>query len=206
MALEFGLLVGGILTVMLYSRVFYKDTIVYELSEHILLGTATGYVLVTGIKAIINNAVTPMQLEGKFIYLIPMILGLTLFFQLSKKTRLYSRIPLSIIVGVGLALTLRRVLLAYLIGYIKAAFKPIAGVDMLTSINNILILVGSISALMYFIMSKDQTGTFGYITKIGRAFLMVTFGAYMGTQEMSRFTLLAGRIEFVIKAFNLIAG
>ena len=82
MALEFGLLVGGILTVMLYSRVFYKDTIVYSLSEHILLGTATGYVLVTGIKAIVNNAVTPMQLEGKFIYLIPIFPMLSMYFQI----------------------------------------------------------------------------------------------------------------------------
>jgi len=205
MAIETGLLIGGILTVMLYTRVLYKDTILYDIAEHLLLGSATAYIFVTGIKSIMSNAITPIQNEGRYILIIPIILGLSLYTQLSEKTRYMSRIPLSIIVGVGLGLTIRRVLLANLVRYTQTAFRPFMGVDGFTAINNVIITLAMITSISYFLMSRDQTGTYGQVTRIGRIFLMVTFGAYFGGQIMGRLTLLAGRIEYLLKAFGIIS-
>lgn len=205
MAIETGLLVGGILTVMLYTRVLYKDTILYDIAEHLLLGSATAYIFVTGIKSIMSNAITPIQIEGKYTLIIPIILGLVLYTQLSEKTRYLSKIPLSIIVGVGLGLTIRRILLASLVRYTMTAFRPFLGVEPFTAINNLIITLGMIASMSYFVMSRDQTGTYGQVTKVGRIFLMITFGAYFGGQVMGRLTLLAGRIEYLLKAFGIIS-
>ena len=43
--------------------------------------------------------------------------------------------------------------------------------------NNIVLLLGTISSLMYFYFSKEQRGNFGKLTRVGIYFLMISFGA-----------------------------
>jgi hypothetical protein len=206
-ALEYGTVFGAIITIMLYTRVLYKDNVLYGISEHLFLGSAAGYLFVIGLKAINTNAVIPIISEGKYLLLIPLFIGLLLYVQVTPNRDLhrYSRIPTAILIGVGLGVTLRRVLVAYLVQYTFTIFKPFIGVETFTTINNLLVTIGVITALSYFIMSRAQTGTWGIVTKVGRYFLMAAFGAYFGTQVMGRLTILAGRIEYILLAFGIIS-
>ena len=65
--------------------------------------------------------------------------------------------------------------------------------------NDILILFGVISGLVYFFFSKEHKGTIGIISKIGIFFLMIKFGASFGYTVMGRISLLIGRFEELIE-------
>ena len=71
--------------------------------------------------------------------------------------------------------------------------------DIIGIINQIIILIGVISGLVYFFFSKEHKGTIGKISKIGIYFLMIKFGASFGFAVMGRVSLLIGRFEELIK-------
>jgi hypothetical protein len=49
--------------------------------------------------------------------------------------------------------------------------------------NNLVILVGTITGLLYFFFSKEHTGNFGKVTRVGIYFLMISFGASFGNKS-----------------------
>jgi len=63
----------------------------------------------------------------------------------------------------------------------------------------LIILVGTITGLLYFYFSREQTGAFGKVTKVGIYFLMISFGASFGFAVMGRISLLIGRLLDLIK-------
>lgn len=202
MAIEIGSVIGATLILMLFSWFLYKQTPLYDIAEGVLIGTGAGYSFVMGIKAVRDNAILPL-LKGELIWIIPILLGLVIYLQLSKKTMHFARIPIAIIIGVGLGLSIRRVLLAEIVGQIRASAIDFSALSPLGIINNIIILVGTITAISYFLMSKEQTGVFGNITRIGRLYLMATFGAMFGNAIFGNISVVAGRVEYILKAFGL---
>ncbi len=202
MAIEIGSVIGATLILMLFSWFLYKQTRLYDIAEGVLIGTGAGYSFVMGIKAVRDNAILPL-LKGELIWIIPILLGLVIYLQLSKKTMHFARIPIAIIIGVGLGLSIRRVLLAEIVGQIRASAIDFSALSPLGIINNIIILVGTITAISYFLMSKEQTGVFGNITRIGRLYLMATFGAMFGNAIFGNISVVAGRVEYILKAFGL---
>ena len=73
------------------------------------------------------------------------------------------------------------------------------GETILSSINTLLIMLGVISVLIYFIFSVEHKGAIGRVSKIGIWFLMISFGASFGYTVMGRLSLLIGRIQFLLK-------
>ena len=66
-------------------------------------------------------------------------------------------------------------------------------------ISSLVLLVGTISALIYFFFSKKHEGLVGKIGKLGIYFLMVSFGASFGFTVIGRISLLIGRFDDMIK-------
>ncbi|SVE32546.1 uncharacterized protein METZ01_LOCUS485400, partial [marine metagenome] len=66
-------------------------------------------------------------------------------------------------------------------------------------INQLIVLFGVISGLIYFFFSKEQKGVIGKVSKIGICFLMIKFGASFGYAVMGRISLLIGRFEELIQ-------
>ena len=64
--------------------------------------------------------------------------------------------------------------------------------------NNFIILIGTITGLMYFYFSREHTGNFGKLSKLGIYFLMISFGASFGFAVMGRISLLIGRFVDLI--------
>jgi len=67
----------------------------------------------------------------------------------------------------------------------------------LNSFNNLVLIVGTVTGIIYFYFSKEHKGIFGGAAKVGIYFLMITFGASFGYTVMSRMSLLIGRIDFL---------
>jgi hypothetical protein len=60
-------------------------------------------------------------------------------------------------------------------------------------VNNIILIIGTICALIYFFFSTKHEGIVGKISKTGIWFLMISFGAAFGFTVMARISLLIGR-------------
>ena len=65
--------------------------------------------------------------------------------------------------------------------------------------NSMILIVGTISALVYFFFSKKHEGILGKVSKVGIYFLMISFGASFGFTVMGRISLLIGRFDDLIK-------
>ncbi len=68
----------------------------------------------------------------------------------------------------------------------------------LETFNNLLIIIGVATTLVYFYFSKKHTGALGAGARIGVTFIMVAFGASFGYTVMARISLLIGRFYFLI--------
>jgi hypothetical protein len=66
-------------------------------------------------------------------------------------------------------------------------------------VNNIILIIGTICALIYFFFSTKHEGIVGKISKTGIWFLMISFGAAFGFTVMARISLLIGRFDELIK-------
>ncbi len=62
-------------------------------------------------------------------------------------------------------------------------------------LSNLLVLVGVCAGIFYFFFSKKHTGALGVVSKVGIAFLMMSFGASFGYTVMGRISLAIGRFQ-----------
>ena len=140
------------------------------------------------------------------IYLFPLLLGMMMLFSLYKPLSWMARWGIAYTVGMAAGLRAYGVLNSNVIGQVKNTIIPIVGTDLpffsLTGdsyFNNLIILIGTVTGLLYFYFSREQTGHFSKVTKVGIYFLMISFGASFGFAVMGRISLLIGRFLDLIK-------
>jgi len=181
-----GLLVGSIVSIGAYS-VLIGDNPISRITEHLYTGILAGYILTTNWDYINRNAVSRLS-QGNFIYIIPIILSLMLLGRLTPKYIWIFRYPIALTVGAGLGLAIRTTVVADLLGQIKATILP------LNSINNIVMIIGTLTAIAYFLWSTKYEGTYAQVNKVGRFFLLIAFGVTYGQTVSFRFELVIGRL------------
>jgi hypothetical protein len=184
-----GVMVYGICVFAMWSYL-YRENIAYRLIENVFVATGAATSLVFAIKYIQDNALTPLS-KGNVIYVGPLILGLMVFLFYNKQYRYLYRIPVAFLVGVGTALSIRGAISVSLYTQVLATIKPLfVPNNMLTSVNNIIVLVGLISVASYFIftfrMGKTVSGPVNILGKIGRYIMMAGFGASFGQVVIGR--------------------
>jgi hypothetical protein len=173
----------------------------YRIVEHLYVGVAAAHSLIMGWENLQNNAITPMVEEGEILKIIPIILGVLLYARFIKGQLWLSRIPMSALVGLGVGLTVRGTITAEFLNQINATLIP------LNSINNIIIVFGVISVLMFFYFTrKDTNPLFNYSGTIGRYIMMIAFGALFGNAAMGRMSLMIGRLRFLLVEWLGIGG
>ncbi len=137
--------------------------------------------------------------EMNLMYIIPLILGIMMLMSVFSKFGWFARWGIAYVVGMAAGLRSYGFLNSNVIGQIKGSAIPLVGdVSWTSVINGIIILIGTITGLMYFYFSKEHTGWFGKIGKTGIYFLMITFGASFGFAVMGRISLLIGRFDDLI--------
>lgn len=164
----------------------------YRLVEHLYVGVAAAHSMILGWENLQNNAFTPIA-DGEFLKVIPLVLGILLYARFIKGKLWLSRIPMAALVGIGVGLTVRGTITAEFLNQIRATLIP------LNSINNIIIVFGVISVLMFFYFTrKDTNPVFNYSGTVGRYIMMIAFGALFGNAAMGRMSLMIGRLRFLL--------
>ncbi len=165
----------------------------YRFVEHVYVGIGAAHSVVMGWESLQTKAFTPMIESGDYIKIIPLIVGLLLFARFFKGQMWLSRYPLAMLVGIGTGLTIKGTIGAQIINQIRATLVP------LNSINNIIIVLGVLTVLMFFYFTRKNTNpVFNTSSRIGRYVMMIAFGALFGNAVMGRMSLMIGRVQFLL--------
>ena len=141
----------------------------------------------------------------ELLYLLPFALGIMMLLRVSSILSWMARWGIAYTVGMAAGLRAYGFLNSNVLGQIKGSAFQIFNSDLpffaLASesiFNNFIILIGTITGLMYFYFSREHTGNFGKLSKLGIYFLMISFGASFGFAVMGRISLLIGRFVDLI--------
>ena len=135
--------------------------------------------------------------EMSWIYIIPFTLGIFMLLRLVPRLGWLARWAIAYIVGMAAGLRFYGFLNSDVLMQIKAATIDFSG-DWWSIFNGLILLIGTLSGLVYFFFSKEQTGIIGKVSKVGIYFLMIKFGASFGFAVMGRISLLIGRFDDLI--------
>jgi len=192
-----GVWLAAFFTLCIFSFL-YRDNFFYKLAEHIFVGISAGYgVALQWQNVLVPNLIKPLFEQGKLILIFPFILSALLFTRLFAKISWLSRWALALLIGIFSGAAIIGFGSGDLILQINANLLPLKADSFLTTFNNWILTIGLIACLLYFFYSKEHKGTFGYVTKLGIYFLMISFGASFGYTVMSRMSLLIGRVYFL---------
>ena len=208
--MEFNLEILGawfvvIMTLGIFSYL-YGDNPIYKAAEHIFVGVSAGYIFTITFW----DTVWPLlfgRLFPEFVnaghefdamYIIPLILGLFMLCRLIPSLSWLARISIAYIVGMIAGLKLYVFVNSNILLQIQNSSIDFSA-SYWSIINQLIVLFGVISGLIYFFFSKEQKGVIGKVSKIGICFLMIKFGASFGYAVMGRISLLIGRFEELIQ-------
>lgn len=151
------------------------------------------------------------QYDERIWYIFAGILGVMMLLRLFPKIGWISRWPLAVVVGSTSGLYMITYFQSNFLSQLQNTIIPLVDLDRISSlaqgsnldqyfaayIGNIVMILGTLSGLIYFYFSKEHKGVFGGTAKVGIYFLMITFGASFGYTVMSRMSLLIGRLYYL---------
>lgn len=197
----------------------YKDNPFYKVAEALVVGVSLGYFSII----LWHNTLVPSLFQrladgnwyylwldsSKPWYLIPAILGLMMWSRFFKKYTWISRIPLSLYIGIAAGLAVPREMSNRVVKQLEASmasinwgnFDGVGFLDPGAGYSQLILIFGTICALIYFFFSKEHTGTFGRLAKFGLWIMMLGFGSAFGFTVMARISLLINRIQFLHKSW-----
>jgi len=196
--MDTSLLFAALLTVAIYT-LLWKENPVYRFVEHLFVGTTMGYFIVMAVRSINSVGVTEIT-NGNYIYVLSFVLGAMLYARfLGKQFVWMNRYPVSVMVGSTIGLSLRGTPQTIFIGQLSATLKPLIGSgSLMTDFNNIVIFFSFLFSLLYFIFTFEMHRQAKGVSKMGRYFMMIYFGALYGNVIIHRSSLLIARMQFLL--------
>jgi hypothetical protein len=213
----FGVMLGFILTIMIFSYIF-GDNPLFRLAIHIFIGVASGFALVVVFYNIFWNQLLLPLIERpaqSLMLLPPLLLGLWLLVTkgLSRFSRLGNPV-MAFLVGAGVAAAIGGSILGTLLPQIWAsgslldiqaarqAGQPLGGF----LLSGILVLVGTVSTLAYFHFGTRQRpdGTVErgqamiVLGLVGQGFIAITFGVLFAGVYSAALAALIERMNFIV--------
>lgn len=200
--------IAALLTLAIFS-ILYKENPFYRVAEHLFLGLSLGYSLaIVWHNALLQVVFQPLFVQGQWILIIPILIGLLFFTRLIPKVSWMIRIPIAISLGWGSGLGIPLIFQASILKQMKAGIEPLTPAafspDSLFSLSGgfwgIIILIGTLATLMYFFFSRKEKSVLStVVSPVGIFFIMLGFGATFGLTVMSRVSLLIGRLQFLLR-------
>src|SRR5690606_23292405 len=122
-----------------------------------------------------------------------LLLGLLLYTRFIKGCEWLSRWSMAVLIGAGAGISIYGVYNSQLLAQIRATMVPlyVAG-DSLATLNNLLLVIGVVSVLLYFLFTVPLKTPLKQLTTFGRIMMMITFGVSFGNVVMGRISLLLG--------------
>ena len=136
--------------------------------------------------------------EISYSYLIPFCLGIFMLLRIFPKLSWLARWAIAYIVGMASGLRFYGFLNSDILEQIFASTIDLSA-SPVEIINNFIVIIGTLTGLLYFFFSRKDIGLISKVSKIGIYFLMISFGASFGFAVMGRISLLIGRFNSLIE-------
>jgi hypothetical protein len=203
-----GGIVAGLLTLMVFSYLLGANPL-WRLAQSLLVGVSVGYVtLVILTQVIAPQVARVVQPEAgtsgsdQLLAGVPIALGLLLLMRLAFPGAWPASFGLNLVVVVGASLALGGALAGTIIPQVLDTIRLLDLTDPYTLTGNIVLVVGVICALAYFTFAGrkngERTALVRPLSAVGRWFLIVAFGAILGSLATTFFAALIERLGFLI--------
>lgn len=206
-----GVWIAAVLTIMVYSYLL-GDNPLYRVAEHLLVGSAIAYAVVVSLHSVMIPRLFARLSEGHWLYMIPLILGVLLLCKAKTSWADYGNVSLGVLLAVGVALAVAGALSGTIGPQVQDTIVSLNPTDyaergMFGVIDSIVVVVGTIGALLFFQFSVSKRdslddGRRGSIVRtwarLGRLTIMVAFGVIFASVVISRVSLLVGRAQFLL--------
>ena len=193
-----GMWLGVALSLFIFSFL-YKDNPLYKLAEHIFVGVSAGYWMCIGYWQVLHpNLILRLQ-AGDWRYGAAAIMGVMLLMRIYPRWAWMGRWPLAFMVGIFAGYNIVYTMQAQVLRQIEATILPLwgAGLTWYQWLINLIVVGGTLCALLYFYFSKEQRGPlWGRAARVGIWVLMVSLGAAFGCTVMARLSLFIGRVMY----------
>lgn len=206
---------GAVLTLLIFSYLL-GDNPLYRLALHVFVGASVAYVFVTALRSVILPALSPPDTTDPNIRLlwnlslIGVLLGALLLMRGVRRLSWLSKIPVAILLGVGVGIALGGAILGTLVPQLDATTNP-AVPEVLKPVGQIIAIVGTITGLMVFsfvgrrptrrLMNRLLNGG----ARVGRWFLLIGFGAAYGGVLVASLAFFADRVQYLIEVLEKIS-
>lgn len=191
--------IAAFFTLAIFSFL-YKDNPFYRFAESVFVGSSAAFAFLNLWFFDVKPKLWDPIAKGNILYvIIPLILSVLMLTRFIPKIKWLSRWAIAFTVGMGAGLGITGMIQGYLVPQLKGTFLPLwVPGNLATTVNNWLLVFGTIFTITYFYFSKPIKGKFGIAAKIGIIFIMVAFGASFGYTIMARVSLLIGRVYFLL--------
>jgi hypothetical protein len=193
-----GVWLGAFLTLCIFSFL-YKDNPFFRFAESLFAGVSLGYYIgIVSTNTLVPNMIRPLTADfaGNAHLLIPLLLGLNLYTRYIPRIAWMARISLAVYIAYYVGIFMVQKLQGEVVPQVgKTILHPIGG--SFTPVDNLIMIVGVLSVLIYFYFSIAHKGAVGVVSRVGVWFLMLGFGAAFGYTVMARVSLLIGRMNYL---------
>ncbi|MFP3852697.1 MAG: hypothetical protein ACLFWD_00235 [Anaerolineales bacterium] len=223
-----GTLMSATITIMVLSYL-WRDNVAFRMATYTFVGVASGYAGAVAWHNVLSPAlVDPLVNQGlgavtDLTVIVPWFLIILLAFKISPSLSRVGSISAALMVGVGAAVVVGGAITGTLLPQSVAAMNtlspaavtPTTGETGLERTANVLILlVGTVSTLIYFRFSASQSETgekerswlSAGLAYVGRIFIAVTFGVMYAGVVMSTLIVLGQRLQELVDLVLMVIG
>jgi hypothetical protein len=170
----------------------YKENPAFSIAENIYVGAGAGHMIAMGYRNIMGMAVHPLREQGQWSMIIPLLLGLMLYTRFTRRYAFLSRYGLALPIGMGAGLALRALPAAQVLSQVRATL-----VD-LTNVDNLVLMVGVVCTLIFFLFTTAQNNFARQASKLGKYFMLVTFGLTFATAVFQHIGIYFGSLQLLL--------
>jgi len=214
-----GVGLGFLLTILIFSYLL-GDNPFFRLAIHIFIGVSAAYVAIVTINnVLIPRLILPLINGSGGDRLLSLLLLIPSLFLLTKATplRKAGNWSVAILVGIGAAAAIGGAITGTLFPQILGTINSVdpSAYSISTSrwdqaINGFIIILGTVTTLLYFHFGtlekpgqpSERPLIIERISKIGKVFLAITFGALFAGVYLSALAALVERLSFVWEFLN----
>lgn len=191
--------------VMAWS-LLYRENFAFRVAEHLTIGLFLAFTIYTGLDVIwkrvflaysdySDGSITGIALISVYIVT---ILGVLTWTRLYEPTQWIARWPLAVLTGIGTGVAVRGAIEAQIVKQLDLPKWFVSG-DLGESINNIIIAIGTLAVITYFLFTQKQEGPVYVASFIGRITMMIAFGTMLGLFVMSNIAFPVGQMLTLMK-------
>jgi hypothetical protein len=206
-------IVGVALTLLILSYMLW-DNPLYRLALHLFVGALIGYSFGILLRDVLYDMML-LKLRGDPLLVIPLVLGILLFFKGFPRQAYIGNFSIAYLIGVGTAVALSGALLGAIVPQVEATGRALSAASVASFrfglLDGVMIVVGTVCTLMAFTFTASKrSGLVSMWTRlvramgwVGRIFLIFAFGVAFAGALTASLSIFIGRVQYLV---NFVAG